>query len=134
MRIAAALVFSVLVVGCATPAAYGAQELSSAEVWEHHHELDGRTIEVRGWLQYCESLGCRIADSREDRDPGLSIASSVPFDRAVYGLIGREILISGRLNSDCLHTFVDSPKVDRSQIICTDRANMIEKPRLIKVY
>ncbi|WP_172807092.1 hypothetical protein [Citromicrobium sp. RCC1897] len=107
--------------------------LSSAEVWERHHELDGQKIVVEGWLQYCKPLGCRIADSKDDRDPGLSIASSASFDRSIDGLVGQKIRLSARLDAECLHVSVHGANPDGSMIVCTDRASELREPMLLQV-
>ena len=129
----AAILFAVLVCGCATIPTSEHPALTSAEIWERHHELDGQKIIARGWLQYCEPLGCRITDSRSDRDPGLSIGSSASFDREVTGLIGRQVIVAGELDATCLHISVHGPNPDGSMVVCTDRASEIENPRLLKV-
>ena len=128
-----AILFAVLAGGCATVPTSEYPALTSAEIWERHHELDGQKIIVRGWLQYCKRLGCRITDSRSDRDPGLSIGRSASFDRDVSGLIGRQVIVAGELDASCLHVSVHGPNPDGSMVVCADRASEIENPRLLKV-
>ena len=121
-----------LLAGCATPTS-GSSALTVSEVWARHHELDGKVIRVRGFVSGCRILGCALQESLGEDTKWLGIGTSGKFDKAVAPLVGRQIVVKGRLDASCLHVYAD-PRFEQNRediIICTDRASMIDEPRLI---
>src|SRR5687768_5077507 len=101
--------------------------LTIGEVWFRHHELDGKPIRVRGIVTRCQSLGCPLQESTDRNSKWLGIGSSKSFDRRMSKLLGKEVVVEGRLRADCLHIYADPPSMttrpedgEATVVICTD--------------
>jgi hypothetical protein len=115
------------------------------EVIERHDELDGRRILVRGWLSYCLPLNCVLYASNDLDSDTLSIGSSRSFDKVAKRLSGKKIEILAKLDADCSYHVADRPDDKASpnedgvsedghyHSICLDRADVLSKPRLVRV-
>jgi hypothetical protein len=123
-----------LLLGCAAAPLQGAA-LSVGDVWQKHHELEGRLVRVHGVITRCEPLGCMLRESR-DGSKWLGVGESENFDDHAARYLGKPIVVEGRLRSDCLHAYADPPEVTQPHgefqgVICTDRSGMLLNPRLI---
>jgi hypothetical protein len=119
-----AILLAMMLSACAVPALSGPVPLSIDQVLARHPELDGQRVRVRGWLSLCQSLSCWMTTTPDkNARPFLSIGSSSSFDRAVAKWVGREVVIDATLNDECL----------RPDIICTDRADVLSDPVLVRV-
>jgi len=109
--------------------------LSVEQVIARHHELDGRTIEVRGWLTYCHPRSCILSSQQGDAgDSHLSIASSSRFDRRATRMIGLRITVRATLNDNCLHGRGSSRAEEPVIVVCTDRASELRNPSLVEPH
>ena len=109
------------------------EPLSIEDVIARHHELDGRTIEVRGWLSNCQRLSCRLMARTDGTGTAyLSIGGSRAFDARVRGRAGQRITIRARLDARCMHARADSQRDEPEIVICTDRASELRNPVLVE--
>lgn len=130
MRIAWPIV--VLLVAPQALSAERREPLTVDEVIARHHALEGRTIEVRGWLSPCLRLSCRLMARPDDREtPYLSIGGSIAFDRRIAGRAGQRITIRARLDANCLHARADR-EAGGEVVICTDRAGELRNPVIVE--
>ena len=95
-------------------------------------------MRVRGWLlERCYRFGCSISASNDTASERLSIGGSKSFDLALSqaNVRGREILVEGRVKRDCFAHPKGDPAFDPNIIsVCTDRADQLANPKLIKIY
>lgn len=104
-----------------------------AYVSAHLDELHGKTVRLRGEMNECRSLTCKICDNIEDDDTCLGLnfygdsSNAVDLMEELYRFA--TITIDARIDSSC-----GSPKGDsRVVVICTDRASAIEDARVVTV-
>lgn len=104
-----------------------------AYVSAHLDELHGKTVRLRGEMNECRSLTCKICDNIEDDDTCLGLnfygdsSNAVDLMEELYRFA--TITIDARIDSSC-----GSPKGDsRVVVICTDRAFAIEDARVVTV-
>lgn len=111
------------------------EPLSVEDVLARHHELDGRTIVVRGWLSPCQRLSCRLmARTQGTTSPYLSIGGSLAFDARIAGRTGQRITIRARLDARCMHARLDAVRENDDVVICTDRASELRDPTLVEPH
>lgn len=129
-----ALAASALLIGTGSSLAQDRREpLSVEDVIGRHHQLDGRTIEVRGWLSNCQRLSYRLmAGIGGAGTPYLSIGGSRSFDARIHGRAGQRITIRARLDARCMHARADSSREGDEVVICTDRASELRNPVLVE--
>jgi len=104
------------------------------EVWKNHVALDGKIIRVSGVVTHCELLGCSLLENVGPDSKSLSIGGSDKFDSAIQSRLGMPVVIEGRLDATCLHGMADRKFGQhgvKDVIICTDRASMLEDPRIV---
>ena len=109
--------------------------LGVREAVERHHELDGQTIRVSGYVPYCKLLDCAIHAKRNSHSkPYLRLGSSEAFDAQVQSWLGKRIVVEGRLEAKCIHLRADPPaplSSDDELIVCFDRANELRDPKIV---
>jgi hypothetical protein len=132
-----AFLLSVAVLAASGIAAAKRPELSVAAVISQHEALDGQIVRVRGWLnEQCYYLSCGLSSSDNgDGGLGLSLGESRRFDIALKKskALGHEIIVEGRVHRLCFDHSKDPDVSDGEIVVCTDRANQLSAPRLIKV-
>lgn len=118
---------------------------SVRQVMDNSDAVDGKVINIRGWVQHCERFGCGLYDSREeyrrdqdpDRGPGpgdpyglgfhLSIGTSAWFDEEAALNAPSYVVMTARVDGRCM----DDPKFG-DIAVCTDRSNTLEPVRIIR--
>jgi len=107
-----------------TPAQIAAAPaVSVPELINHHAELDGKIVRVRGWMGPCNKMGCflfsrpgvKLNPGLPERHQWLSIAGNLAFDRQVQSLRDRRVTIAGRYDDSCLRGDIcldRSPELD----------------------
>ena len=116
-----------LVAGLLTLAAPGNATLRVPDVLARHEELDGRIVEVRGWLGRCFNFTCALyADpgsaARDDFNaPHLTIGPRNDFDRRARPYRNREIVLRARFDNGCITG------------LCLDRASVLNPIRIMPV-
>jgi hypothetical protein len=128
-----------LLLAAATPAAAdGASAITIPVLFARRAELDGKRIEVRGWMGKCQARSCLIyVDAKSARmdavQPGhshwLSIGSAGRvFDDKATSLRGKQVMVRGRLDATCLSFVAHSlpHSGDVSILVCADRVPEIQ--------
>ena len=116
----------------ASPAS--ARTYSVAEVMQHHEVLNGKRVQVRGWIAVCQKLGCLLQVS-PDRSEWISIGTSPSFDRAVrrYQPDAIEVVVEGIVHRECFDHSKDADRDLMDGEICVDRADELAQPQLMRV-
>lgn len=85
--------------------------------------LDGKNVQVRGWLIGCHGgFDCRIATSPNDRDgPYLTIDLLKSFEPQLSLASGQEIILKAKVTKECTVN------------ICTDRGPDLVPIRVMKI-
>ena len=125
------LSFSLLMVGChAKPPIDTSRVMSVTEVLKNLDELNGKSVEVQGFMPECGAYSCvlfaneqlskdfwRIAngpDRKVELPDFLSVGFDEAFDRKAGPLAGRYVVVRARVSNKCRPGGVPS---------CTDRAD-----------
>jgi len=98
------------------------------------HALDGETVKVRGYMASCAGYDCglfaseqahkdfwRVVENQsgnQDLPDFLSIGYDEEFDRKAAPLMGRYVVVTGRVHDEC-RDLLGQPQ-------CTDRAPDLE--------
>ena len=94
---------------------YQAVETTIAAVHAHPDRYAGKLIRLRGWINRCATLSCRIDEKRSpdmaDRGDSLSIADSEMFDHLVRDKTPVRVVVDAEFNPVCL-----------KDEVCLDRA------------
>jgi hypothetical protein len=106
-----------------------------AEIESRHEKLDGKRVRVTGWLRDCWYLSCHITAERGQKGPDLSLGASTLFDRAVGPFRKQEIEIEveGIVGRPCFDHSNDPGRDPNLIEVCTDRADQLRRPRLLRV-
>jgi hypothetical protein len=113
-----------------------APPLSVDDVVARHEALDGNVVQVRGWIGRCYRFGCILSGSTDKGANWLSLGGSASFDADLERrkAEGHEVIVEGRVKSDCFQHPKGDPRHDPNNlVICTDRADQLADPRLIEV-
>ena len=118
---------------------------SVRQVIENQDALDGRVITVRGWVRYCERLGCALYDSRAeerlDRDPDRGPGPGDPYGLGFHLSIGGYPWFDEQAHLNAPSYVVMVAKVDgrcmndpKEGIIaaCTDRPDTLVPIRILR--
>ncbi len=105
--------------------------MSVEDVIARHDDFNGKLIQVQGWLTLCEPRSCWISSGPNKKSPYLSIGSSATFDRMAAGRVGTIVVVKAILDTRCLHSRVDATGADDEMVICFDRAEELQNPKLI---
>lgn len=149
-----ALVLAFVVAGssCATlPAGPGEPPMTVAYVKQHIGDLHGRTIRMRGEVNECMSLTCKICDDPAEEDVCLGLDLFADSQAASY-LVEElyrfaTITIDARIDASCevrydpdvFRSKSESDKAAATQherqtfTVCTDRASSVMDARVIRV-
>ncbi|HEY5722898.1 MAG TPA: hypothetical protein VIT45_11310 [Allosphingosinicella sp.] len=118
---------------------------SVRQVMDNSEAVEGKVIDIRGWVQRCERLGCGLYDSREeyrrsqdpDRGPGpgdpeglgfhLSIGTSAWFDEEAALNAPSYVIMTARVDGRCMN----DPK-HGTIALCIDRSGTLEPIRIIR--
>ena len=118
---------------------------SVRQVMDNPEAAEGKVINVRGWVQHCERLGCGLYDSREeyrrsqdpDRGPGpgdpeglgfdLSIGTSAWFDEEAALNAPSYVVMTVRVDGRCMN----DPKYGIIAA-CTDRSDTLVPIRILR--
>lgn len=149
LTIALAIAASSCVSGPA-PGAPGGAPMTVAYVKQHIGELHGQTIRMRGEVNNCTSLTCKICDGPSEQDACLGLDLFADSRSASY-LVEElyrfaTITIDARIDASCevnydpdqFRSKVDSDKAAARQerqvvVICTDRASSVMDARVVRV-
>lgn len=111
--------------GCAT--VNGSNEMTVSQVLARWEELDDKVISVRGWMGDCTNFRCELHSQADqighfDRRNQITLGrQSSEFDALLNSYRGREIVVRGKFDDECLRG------------ICTDRASVLEPIRVLRV-
>jgi hypothetical protein len=145
-RSTAFAVLSLALGGCAQSVpenAYSVDEVI-ADISSAKSKLDGKIVEVHGWLGECTGLDCAIYVSREDAemvaegdprsvqwsaamDRRLAIGADDDFDAIAMMMQFNEVVVRGEINA----TWHRPPDESGNQFGCLDRCDDI-KPKSIQ--
>jgi hypothetical protein len=130
-----AIATGMLVFAASVSASTSHQSLSISEVAARHEKLDGHRVRVHGWLNSCQRLGCIIYESPGGNGATLSLGSSPYFDRRVasFAKFDSEIILEGIVDRHCFDHSSDPGHDPNDILVCTDRADQIRNPRLVRV-
>ena len=109
---------------CAPAVAWASQSLSVADVKSKLQSLDGKTIQIRGWVVGCNGgFDCRLVTSLSDqRSPSLTIDFVASFEPRLTAVAGDEIILRAKVTDECTVN------------ICLDRGPDIIPIRVMKVF
>jgi hypothetical protein len=120
-----AIATGMLVFAASVSASTSHQSLSISEVAARHEKLDGHRVRV----------GCIIYESPGGNGATLSLGSSPYFDRRVasFAKFDSEIILEGIVDRHCFDHSSDPGHDPNDILVCTDRADQIRNPRLVRV-
>lgn len=107
---------------------------------QRHEELDGKRVMITGWLVECQPLSCALLNNLDGLDDDdfhyISLGESLEFDRSVARFEGRPHLVEveGIIRRTCFsHQNDVGIDLGGDIIVCTDRADQLRNPRLLRV-
>ena len=113
------------------------------EVHQHAWELNGRIVDVQGWLPKCQGIDCTLFASKGDADGFLratrkplllEIGSNSKFDLLVANKLPAHILLRAKVDATCIDPKDRTDrKGNRLILICVDRVNELQPIQLIKI-
>ena len=108
--------------------------LTVADVWQRHHELDGRIVRVSGVVTRCYRYGCNLLASMSENAKWIGMGGTAEFDQTIQPLLGKQIVVEGRLDARCLHASADEKyPANLDVVVCSDRASVLTDPKLVGV-
>ena len=141
MKRAAAIPFAMLLSSCALAAPDEALTVAEvlADISAKESKLDGKVVEVTGWLGECGGYSCGLFSSLEDAkivarfrelpdeewmpafDRSLRIGANSAFDTPAMLMQFSEVVIRGEINA----AWKAPPDENGNQFVCFDRCNDI---------
>ncbi len=98
--------------------------LSAAMLSRRIEELDGRTVQVRGWL-HCRRWGCSLSNRPSKSDAavaGVNIGDAGAMTSAFTDAAGHQVIVEGRVTAACRRE------------ICTDHGPDLMPLRLVRIF
>ncbi|MGE5563921.1 MAG: hypothetical protein ACM3ZV_11560 [Bacillota bacterium] len=139
----AGLAAALMLAGFAAPVHAAGRVWTVAEIHRQAWQLNGKVIELRGWLPKCERLDCSLFGSKLDAEefgrnpaghPLLEIAPDATFDASVRERLPAQVLLRAKIDATCIDpkNRTDS-RANQLITVCADRVHELNEVKLIEI-
>ena len=109
--------------------------LNVGSVIAQHEALDDKRVRLVGWVKKCWGYNCQITEFPNQDGRSILIGASRDFDEATARFDGYEIQIEleATVRKTCFDHSKDPGGDPLEIVICTDRANQLSNPVIVRV-